>query len=254
MTNKNQDYNSFNAINYLDEYYQEVDSENLQLLNFFSELSKTIDSNEPLKLLDFGCGPVIYQLISLAPLCSEIHMGDYVQDNLQQLRLWIEEQPHAFNWDAFFEQALTLEKISVSEDTLQQRKQLLRNKVTRLLSVDARHPKPLKEHDGEQYNIVLSAFCLEAISTDIEEWKIYLINLSKSLKSGGTFILLSLINSGSYRIKNDSLNTLNLSTEDIKQGLLSFSQPDSINMQFIEAENSEYIRYSGIAAFSAKKI
>lgn len=49
-------------------------------------------------LLDVGCGPTIYQLLSACERFQEIVAMDYTPQNRQELESWLRNEPGAFDW------------------------------------------------------------------------------------------------------------------------------------------------------------
>lgn len=49
-------------------------------------------------LLDVGCGPTIYQLLSACERFQEIVAMDYTPQNRRELESWLRNEPGAFDW------------------------------------------------------------------------------------------------------------------------------------------------------------
>jgi hypothetical protein len=61
------------------------------------------------QMLEVGCGPTLHNVIPLIRFVDEIHMADYLPDNLEQIQLWLDNHPDAHNWDVHIKTALELE-------------------------------------------------------------------------------------------------------------------------------------------------
>ena len=55
------------------------------------------------QVLEVGGGPAIGNVIGAGPYVSKITFTDYLPANLEQVTLWKEKSPKAFNWDAAFQ-------------------------------------------------------------------------------------------------------------------------------------------------------
>ncbi len=61
------------------------------------------------RMLAFGCGPSIHEVISASAWYNEIHVAEYVGRNRKQVEQWRDKSPHAFNWMPYFETYASLE-------------------------------------------------------------------------------------------------------------------------------------------------
>ena len=236
---KENDFQSFEPIPYLDEYfnypansYGGVGVENEQFLQFFAQAAHDHDLNNSL-LLDFGSGPTIYSIISLGRNSREIHMSDYLQQNLAQVELWQQDSPQAFNWNPYLRRALQMETalnqntsiessldIPITDEQVQQRAVLLRKKISSIKQGNARDNNPVGAEGKELYEVVVSSFCLEGVAEDLTEWQKLLTNLTSTIKSGGLLVFATQIEADSYRIGEGYGTIVNLTEKDIVEALL----------------------------------
>ena len=119
---------SFKAKEYLKNYYTDLDvgliekyvsqkrpeSETARIMIFLAEEAipavRSFFDKKRNTLLELGGGPTLYQLFSLAEVVDEIHFTDYVDDNLHEVRKWLEKERGAFNWRPYAKAALMLRK------------------------------------------------------------------------------------------------------------------------------------------------
>lgn len=244
------DYSHFDAGHYLRQYYQQIDFENKHLLAFFADMAQKLSVKEA-RLLDYGCGPVIYPLVSLAPHCKEIHMADYLSVNLEQIRLWLENAPDAFDWRIFFAEALRREGITANPALLREREQAVRQKITHLFESDIRHDPFLHSSNLDKYDLVLSCFCLEAVAQSVDEWRIYFARLVSVLQPGGDLIFVSLVESNAYDVGDKKFSTLSLPSATLYDELLRLGfRQESIEIRLVNAENTDN-SYQGFMLCSA---
>lgn len=60
-------------------------------------------------LIDIGSGPTIYQLLSACAHFEDITLTDFLEVNRQELRLWLREEPGAFDWSVYSQHVCLIE-------------------------------------------------------------------------------------------------------------------------------------------------
>lgn len=210
-----QDWSHFDPVAYLDEYYGDIGSENLALLRFLAETYSQLPPGGT--LLDFGGGPTIYPLISAAPHFDEIHFSDYLEANLEQVRRWIAADPLAFDWDGFIRKALELERGAPCSDLeVARRAQGIRQRVTRVTRCDASRTPPVPGAP-RRYDVVLTNFCAESATTDMEQWRSYMSNIVSMLKPGGFLVMSALKGATRYAVGSRLFPAVDISEDDLVQ-------------------------------------
>ena len=207
------DWTRFDPAAYLDEYYGDIGSENLALLRFLVETYRDIPKGGV--LLDFGGGPTIYPLISAVTRVDEIHFSDYLEANLDEVRRWISAGPAAFNWDAFIRKAIELETGAPFTDAqIERRANEIRERVTRLIHCDASRTPPIEGLPG-LYDVVLTNFCAESATSDREQWRIYMANITSVLKPGGWLVMSALKGATRYSVGSQSFPAVDIWEDDL---------------------------------------
>lgn len=258
------DYQLFNPVAYLNQYFYATDVENNRLIRFFTNVVHTNDLDGA-SMLDFGCGPVILAVISFCRKCAEIHMGDYLEKNLEQVRWWLEEADQCFNWDPFIRHALECEalaevdqmngssSVSVLASAVAARSALMRQKVTRLLPGDACNAHPVGPEGSNRYDVLVSSFCLEAITKDIGEWQVLVANISTMLKPGGLLVMNTVLDSVAYGVGDRYFATCNISKQVLLDTIVQAGyQASSIEIEEVQAIEPKLI-YQGFAMLTARK-
>ena len=78
------------------------------------------------RVLDYGCGPVIANIISAARVASEIVLAEYTEQGRTAVRSWLDSNPNSFNWSPFHKYVVqTLE--GGSADAAEEREKRLRS-------------------------------------------------------------------------------------------------------------------------------
>ena len=151
--------------------------------------SKAGSSNfSELKVLDYGCGPVIANVISAASLASEIVLAEYTEEGRTALRRWLNRDPSSFNWSPHFKYVVqTLEGKSFEDAA--EREERVRRVVKAVVRCDVTQDPPIQKGYEGPYDIVICCLCLSnACRTKVD----YLNAVSKIatlLKLGGVLLL-----------------------------------------------------------------
>jgi leucyl-tRNA synthetase len=234
---------------YLDEYFQEVDQTNHNVMQFIVETTKTYESIlKGVKLLNFGCGPCVDTMMSFAPYCAEIHMSDYLAGNLAEVQSWVNGDPDAFNWDIFLRRALRLESARELTDAeipaseVATRVALMRKKMTQFLVGNAQQSHPLGEAATASYDALGMFFCLEAAATNIEEWQQMVKNVFSLLKPNGLLVwVMTAKQSKAYYVGDELFNIVPLKESDIKTALEGIIIADSLKIQYFDVVEHEHV-------------
>src|SRR5260221_3959966 len=97
-------FEPFNPQAYLQEYYSHLGEENCALLHFLHEAYACIFTEmDTARILEFGGGPTLYQLISAAKYPVTIDFSDYLDGNLREIQIWLQNQPGMFSWDDYIQ-------------------------------------------------------------------------------------------------------------------------------------------------------
>lgn len=149
------------------------------------------------RLLEFSGGPCIHTLISAAPYVSEIVFTDFAEDNLQEVKLWRDNDPSSFNWSSFFKYVVEeLEGQSQCPTAVAvDREKVLRDRVTSIIPCDILQDNPLlvaSAGGGSSpqalFDIVSCNLTIVTTSKTLDEYKTNVKKLLSLLKPGGFYI------------------------------------------------------------------
>lgn len=149
--------------------------------------------------VEFGCGPTLYAALAMAPHVRQLHLSDYLQSNLEEVRRWLNHEPGAHDWRVYVRAILEREggqRPMPAE--IAGREAVLRQKVVGLHQVDIRSSLPFGSR--RTFDLVGSFFCIEAVSSDREEWSTYLEHLSSTVAPGGNLLLASVRQCRGYEV------------------------------------------------------
>ena len=166
-----------------------------QVHRFYTEnrfmISSTSDST--LKVLDYGCGPVLAYTISAAGLLNvEIVLAEYSSDCCTAIMKWVNEDPSAWNWLPYIKHVVR-DLEGKSEIEALEREKCLRKSIKAVVACDITQDPPIAEGFDEPYDIVMSMLCIENGCLTRDDYRAAVKRISTLVKSGGTFLLYSSI-------------------------------------------------------------
>ncbi len=180
-------------------------------------------------------------------------MADWLADNLASVRDWLAADADNEDWTRFTRFILAREGRRRIDTTRIRQRELKTRKVVRGLYVsDARWRHPLGRERDAFYDLLVSGFCLDAISADKRVWRRCMRNVLSMVAPGGTAILHFLHRCRAYKVGNRMFPGSNLSTDDVARALADagFSAA-SIDVQVIPCPNNAEYGYAGILTASA---
>ena len=152
------------------------------------------------RALDFGAGPTLHHAIALAGRVDSVHVADLLPQNLCEIRRWHMGARDAHDWSEFTREALRLEGAGTSDADISRREALVRQRLTGLMSGDARRRDPLGEGAARSYDCVSSFFCADSATSDLVEWMRFMRNIIGLLAPGGLLVLGALRRCDFWRI------------------------------------------------------
>ena len=101
------DKDAFDATDYFLTRYGDInvkDRVQFQLDKLHDLFQATFSTDQRgLKVLDYGCGPIIQHSISAAGYASEVVFCDISTPNRGAIEKWLKKDPDAFNWSPHFD-------------------------------------------------------------------------------------------------------------------------------------------------------
>ncbi|HEY1370542.1 MAG TPA: guanitoxin biosynthesis pre-guanitoxin forming N-methyltransferase GntF [Gaiellaceae bacterium] len=247
-------FDRFDPVAYLDHYYSTIGEENDNLLTFFARAYSRLD--EQTAMLELGGGPTVYQLISAAPRVGAIDFADYIPANLDQVRLWADEAPTAFDWSPFIRRTLEIEGVESTAHAVQARADLLRSRLRRFLHCDAFDAEPCGSASRASYGIVSVNFVPEAMTGSIVVWRQIMRNILSLLKPGGTLIMSVTTGADYWRCGEVVLPAVRIGAAQLESELamlgLRVDSMTTIDAEVVDATDPEYCGYTGMAFVQAR--
>ncbi|KAK2532837.1 Nnmt [Columba guinea] len=203
---------SFTPRDYLSEYYRLSDRQgwpNTFLMQNLRSLAKVfaLEGLGGDSLLDVGCGPTIYQLLSACERFQEIVAMDYTPQNRQELESWLRNEPGAFDWRPVVQYVCELEG---DREQWAEKEAKLRGKVKRVLKCDVTKANPAAPVSLPPADCVLSAYCLEAACPDLPAFHRALRGIAGLVRPGGHLVLLTSLSTTYYGVGEQVFSCLRL--------------------------------------------
>lgn len=238
---------------YLREFYTDVQPDEIETIAFLVRLGKKIAY--PQKILEFGCGPTLHHIFPFVPYASEIHMGDFLESNLEEIRKWIEDEKDAHDWDKFISYTLKCEgRVDPTRKDIENRKQAAREKIVKYVRVDAKKSDPAGRELRETYPVVISCYCADSATNDQGNFTLFIRNIVSLIKPGGLFVLACLRNAKHYRVGSLNFPSANVS-EDLLADILKLDfYPGTITIEVRELPDHERQGYTSIILAYATKM
>lgn len=218
-------WNSWNPAEYLRDYFDSLKPDEEATLQFLVSRLKIISNDYKIAnvpILDFGSGPLVIHGIAAIPYSNEIHFADYLQQNIFEIKKWLEKSTNAFNWKKFTYYILKLEgNVNPSDADVVEREEAVRNAVIELHYCNADHFPPITTNNMAKYKILISTFCSESATSDRATWQKYLRNIINMVDTGGHLLLASLKGADYYRVGKERFPCTSIDEKDIIEVLKS---------------------------------
>ncbi len=247
------DYSQWQAQEYFKTYYSEVVLPDEQaVLAYQIEALRRV--GHPFgRGLEYGCGPTLHRAIAAARYAFRIDMADWLPDNLAQVREWVDSSAN-HDWNRFTHYILTCEGETPDNRRIDRREEQTRKVIRNLHVSDARWHHPLGPDRHGYYDLLVSGFCLDAVSSDKRVWHRCMSNVLSTLHPGGLLILHSLYRCKAYKVGDRMFPGADVSEDDLVESLTQngFSGA-SIDVRVIPCPDNAQYGYAGILVASACK-
>ncbi|NWR75268.1 NNMT methyltransferase, partial [Centropus unirufus] len=208
---------SFNPQEYLKEFYNLSDSNqpNTFLTHNLRSLHKmfSLDGLRGHTLIDIGCGPTIYQLLSACENFQEIFASDYTDQNRRELEKWLRKEPGAFDWSPVVQYVCELEG---NREAWAEKEERVRKKVKQVLKCDVTKANPVALPPAD---CIVSTLCLEAACKDLATFRSAVKNIGALVKPGGHLVLLTVLQGTYYSFNNQVFSCLCLDENMVREAL-----------------------------------
>ena len=160
------------------------------------------------RVLEIGGGPAIGNVIGAGPYVSKITFTDYLPANLEQITLWKEKSPKAFNWDPAFQHVVKETKgegadvVTIATEWEEQ----LREKISNLDHSDFTRDgfiDPGLVPDGG-FDVLTTSGAFESVAKDKGEFAAMLKTCYSLLRQGGYMAAATYGRNNTYKVGRDA--------------------------------------------------
>ena len=194
----NQFQSRFSAIDYLNTSYKHpgdsvpIDFVIRKVHEFFKVTHfDTVGPGECLKVLDYGCGPVIAHVISAAGIeATEIILAEFMDGCRKAVQQWLDKNPSAWDWTPYIKYVVQTLEGNQDEREVIRREENLRKSIKAVVPCDISKNSPIaQDFDGPRYDVLMSILCLDCACETKEEFKAAIRKLTSLIKPGGYLLL-----------------------------------------------------------------
>jgi len=227
------------ALPYLATYYaQPVTIDESELAKFVNSEARRLSGRG--RFIEVGCGPTLHHALTFAARVDEVHMTDYLAENLDQVRLWKDGRPGAHDWTAYTIMNLRHEGIEPTPANIQEREALVRARIIRIAPCNLLADTPVS--DRGRYDTVGCFYVAEEVGISEPEWRKVMARVCDYVAPGGTLFMAALAGMDGYQVRSASGESLLYPCAKVtEQGMaavlkeLGFAEKDmSIRMNDIE--------------------
>jgi len=248
------DYSEWQARDYFQTYYSEVVLPDEQVvLRYQVEQLAARDARRG-RALEYGCGPTLHRAIAAARYVFRLDMADWLPDNLALVRRWLHADAGNADWTRFTDYVLRCEGTTPTPRRIAARELMTRRAVRGLYTSDARWRHPLGPEREGYYDLIVSGFCLDAVSASKRVWRSCMRNVLSMIAPGGQLILHALHRCRAYKVGDRMFPGANIGVDDLAEALADagFARR-GCDIQVVPCPDNAVYGYSGILMASAWK-
>ena len=192
---------------YLTTFYPIKPSDgNQEILRFLAQHASLLNGKT---YLEFGGGPVIHGMVSVAPHIDAIHFTDYHDNHLQSVKAW-QQAAYSYNWSEYVRASLRWEGNATDDEAVTQRQVLLRGKIKSFSQCDAFADDPLLGQGWPHYDVISNQFCLDSTADNHKQWIENNARLVQYLPIGGRYLTIALRNASYWRVNDQKFPAANI--------------------------------------------
>ncbi|XP_072312255.1 phenylethanolamine N-methyltransferase [Eucyclogobius newberryi] len=149
-------------------------------------------------LIDVGTGPTLYQVLSGCEVFNKVILTDFLEVNRQELKKWLQGEGGSLDWTPYIQYVCKLEGRSPS--AWKEKAARLREVVSDVLPIDVHRAQPMAPDalPSQGADCLVSCFCLESVSPDMDTFTKALGHISKLLRPGGHLLLIGALQESYY--------------------------------------------------------
>nr|XP_060643407.1 indolethylamine N-methyltransferase-like [Anolis sagrei ordinatus] len=161
-------------------------------------------------LIDIGSGPTIYQHVSACEYFKEIIASDFLEQNREEIKKWLNKDPDAYDWSLVLQYVCELEG---DREKWREREEKLRKTIKQVLPCDATLTNPFDPLVIPPADCLLSTFALEVACKDHSVYRSVVKNLGALVKPGGHLIFAATLGVSFWMVGSCKFDCLALTPE-----------------------------------------
>ncbi|XP_075047544.1 indolethylamine N-methyltransferase-like [Mixophyes fleayi] len=169
-------------------------------------------------LIDISIGSIIHQLYTVSEYFKEITILKLNESCILELNKWLNARTGAFSWGHASKIVTQLQGISDQE---QERDEKLKGSVNRILKCDLNKENLTDPVVLPQVDCVFTAWVLDVVSQNQNDYIRNLRSMAKMLKPGGYFILIGCLNGTYFTVGDDRLYIFTYDESFVRKTLTS---------------------------------
>ena len=251
------DYSRFDAAHYIRTRFPDPDETRTQFyLRHFHEFYQQYHTqwdHTGARLLEFGGGPIIIPLISAAPFVSEIVFSEYADSCRNEVQLWKDNDPKAFDWMPYIRHVVNKLEQKVDCESAAVRAQTLRSRIHHIVSCDINaDQKHLLgcEAVQEPFDIISMNGCIEAVVKSHTQYQQSIAKLKTLMKPGGLLVGVQFLGLCGWEIQGEKYHCFPLTEELVVTSLqqAGFTLLEKkLSTRFTVSETTKTITQNGTA-------
>ena len=183
---------------------------------FFETFREEWDNSNAL-LLQLGAGPCIYDLISAAPYVTEIYHSDYLESCCNEVLLWRNKDPKAYNWSPYFRYVVNTLEGKVGPHAVAEREKILRHVIKDSFTWDVNQSPIILPRFLKFPDIISTSCCLEFVTSSKDRYIAVVKEIFGLLKPKGFLLMLSNLECSWYMVKDVKMAGICLNEKDIEE-------------------------------------
>ena len=250
------DYSEWKPRDYYDTYYSQTILPDEQAVLAYQISAMKAANKRFARTLEYGCGPTLHRAIAASHYTDRIDMSDWLADNLVAVRDWLAAPAGNDEWRRFTQYVLALEGNAIAGGAeMQARESRTKNVIRGLYVSDARWNDPLGARFRNAYDLLVSGFCLDAVSDDKKIWQQCMKNVLSTVAADGLVVLHFLHRCTAYKCGERMFPGAKLTVDDVADTLAEAGfVRNSIDVQVIPCPDNAEFGYTGILTTSARKV
>ncbi|KAM4015591.1 nicotinamide N-methyltransferase-like isoform 1-T1 [Anomaloglossus baeobatrachus] len=204
--------------NYLSDNPDKVSEED-SLIFPIENLIKTFTEghNKGDVLIDLSLGSIIHHLFAACDFFKHIIVLKMRDRCIMELKRWVDERTGAFYWGHATKLHVDIEENS---DQLQDKEGKVRSALQHVVKYDIEKENIMHPIELPLADCIISAWLLDVISKDPDDFIRYLRKFPKLMKPGGHFIFIGCLGQTYYTIGKDKFHALNYDEEFARKALV----------------------------------